>query len=100
MRRAQFTVNAEGVQGNVGAEVTFKCLEGGVWRAWRKNPESDNFDLLLPYTLDWHGFTDDKGNELPSPKDEPDIVLKLYMDEQTKLIRLFLQGPDGESAKN
>ena len=100
MRRAQFTVNAESVQGNVGAEATFRCLKVREWREWRDDPASTDEDLLKAHLVGWQGFQGDAGADLPSPADEPAIVGELYIHEQRELVRLLLQGPDGENAKN
>lgn len=100
MRRSQFTVNAESVQGNAGTEVVYRCLKVREWREWREDPASTDEDLLRSHLVSWHGFKDDSGAELPSPADEPGSVGELYIHEQRELVRLLLQGPDGDNAKN
>ena len=99
-RRNQFTVDAESVQGEAGAEATFSCITIREWREWRDDPKTTDEDLLSEHLVTWSGFVDDEGAELPSPKDEPLIVGELYIHEQRALVLLLLAGPDGESAKN
>lgn len=99
-RRNQFTVDAESVQGNAGAEVTFKRITWGERDRYLNEPEYGDTDILREHLVDWHGIEDDEGHEIPSPKDEPGVVAVLYIDEVTALVRLLFQGPDGENAKN
>jgi len=99
-RRSTFTVKAESIQGNPGAEVTFRALTIREHREWRESEQSTDFDLLSSHIVSWRGFVDDDGNEMPSPEDEPGILADLYYHEQAELLRLFFQGPDGASAKN
>jgi hypothetical protein len=98
MRRNQFVVDAESVQGNAGAEVTFRALKVRVLREYRSTGMTDA-DLLERHVVDWSGFEDDNGKPLPSPKDEPEVLGELYLHEQ-RLAQLLLQGPDGDAAKN
>ena len=98
-RRSTFTVDAESVQGNAGAEVTFKALTVGEWNEYRSTAQTDH-ELLAAHVLDWAGIVDDDGKPLPSPANEPDVLGRLYVHELRALAVLFLQGPDGESAKN
>jgi len=99
MRRNQFTVDAESVQGVAGAEVTFKALKVREVREYRSTDMTDQ-ELLARHVVAWSGIVDDDLNELPSPADEPGILGELYVHEQLELARLLFQGPDGENAKN
>jgi len=99
-RRNQFTVDAESVQGNAGAEVTFSKITIGQRGHYLSDPDYGDADMLRDHIIDWHGIEDDEGREIPSPKDEPGVVAVLYIDELTALVRLLFQGPDGENAKN
>ena len=98
-RRTSFTVDAESVQGNAGAEVTFHKITVGERDRYLNDPEYGDADMLRDHIIDWKGLEDDEGNEIPSPKDEPGVVAVLYVDELTALIRLLFQGQDGEHAK-
>ena len=99
-RRSTFTVDAEVVQGNVGAEVTFSALTVGEWKAYGADPEVNDNTLVAAHVVSWSGFVDSNDKPLPSPKDEPGVLDALFMHEQRALSRLLFQGPDGESAKN
>lgn len=99
MRRNQFTVDAESVQGNAGAEVAFKALKVREVREYRETAMTDA-ELLATHVASWTGIVDDEGHELPSPADEPGILGELYIHEMQEMTRLLLQGPMGESAKN
>jgi len=99
MRRNQFTVDAESVQGNADAEVTFRCLKVREVKEYRSTEMTDA-ELLARHVIAWSGIVDDEGNEYPSPVDEPGILGELYVHEQLELARLLFQGPDGENAKN
>lgn len=95
MRRNQFTVDAESVQGNAGAEVTFACLKVRELREWRDDPEQNDTTLLRDHIVSWRGIVGDD--------DEPlgDVdVGELYLHEQRALVGLLLLGPDGPAAKN
>lgn len=89
-RRNQFIVDAESVQGNAGAEVTFRAIKVREWEAYRTDPEKTLPDLLGEHVIDWSGFTDDDGHTMPSPKDEPGIVGDLYFHEMRELQRLLI----------
>jgi len=95
MRRNQFTVSAESVQGNAKAEVTFRCLKVGELREWRDDPAQNDTTLLRSHLIDWTGMVDDAGEPLPVQ-----ALDELYLHEQRALTRLLLQGPDGPQAKN
>ena len=99
MRRNQFTVNAESVQGNAEAEVTFKALKVREVREYQETDQTD-IELLAEHVVSWSGFIDDGDKVLPSPADDPEVWDELYLHERQRLIRLLFQGPDGESAKN
>jgi len=100
MRRNQFVVSAESVQGNAGAEVTFRKVTVGERDRYLEDPEYGDLSIVRDHLLDWVGIVDDEGHELPSPKDEPGVDAALYLDEVGTLARLLFQGPDGISAKN
>lgn len=99
MRRNQFTIDAESVQGNAGAEVTFKGLLVEEVHEYRTTSMTDA-EILQTHILGWKGIVDDKDKALPSPVDEPGILSKLYIHEVQRLARLLWDGPDGENAKN
>ena len=98
-RRNQFVVDAESVQGNEGATVTFHCMKVREMNEYRTTDQTDE-DVLRDHVVTWSGIVDDDGHELPSPKDEPGAIGELYLHEQRALVRLLFQGPDGENAKN
>lgn len=95
MRRNQFVVDAESVQGNAGATVTFRCLRVRELREWRDDPEQNDTTLLRDHLVGWEGIVDDDGAPLPA-----EDVGELYLHEQREMVRLLLQGPDGPNAKN
>ena len=99
MRRNQFTVDAESVQGNAGAEVTFKALLVADLAEYRTTSMSDR-ELVEAHLLDWKGIVDDDDKPLPSPKDEPGIIGKLYTHELQQIARLLFVGPDETTPKN
>ena len=96
MRRNQFTVSAESVQGNADATVTFHGLTVAEYDEWF-NPltRTTDMDVLRSHLASWEKFEDDEGHELPNPPD----VGALYMHEVKELCRLLLRGPS-ESGKN
>ena len=98
-RRNTFTVNAQSVQGNVGATVTFLMLTVGEWKAYGVDPEVNDHTLIRAHIVDWSGIVDDQDRPLPNPADEPDVLDELYMPEQRALSRLLFQGPDGANAE-
>jgi len=97
MRRNQFTVNAESVQGNPAATVTFRGLTVAEWEEWF-NPVSrvTDADILRAHLAGWDGFEDEEGQALPNPPD----VAALYLHEVKELCRLLMRGPSETSAKN
>lgn len=99
-RRSKFTVDAESVQGNEGAKVTFSSLTVGEWKAYRASDEVNDVSLVRSHVLSWSGIVDDQGKELPNPADDPAVHDGLYMHEQRALARLLWAGPDGADAKN
>ena len=98
-RRGTFKVDATEVQGNEGAEVTFRALKVREMREYRDSPMTDR-ELLEAHVMDWAGIVDDDGKPLPSPSEDPMVLGELYLHEQQALARLLFQGPDGISAKN
>jgi hypothetical protein len=99
MRRNQFTVDAESVQGNEGATVTFRALKVRTIREYRETEMTDA-DLLEAHIISWSGIVDDDGKDLPRPVDGKAVLGELYVHEQVALARLLFQGPDGPEAKN
>ena len=69
-RRKTFTVDAESVQGNEGAEVTFRALKVRELREYRETAMTDT-ELLQGHITAWSGIVDDNGKDLPSPADDP-----------------------------
>ena len=100
MRRNQFTVDAESVQGNEGATITFRKMTVGERDRYINDSDYGDAAFLSDHILDWSGIIDDDGNAIPSPQDEPGVTAALYMDEAGELVRLLFQGPNGEHAKN
>jgi len=98
-RRKQFTVDAESVQDEPGATITFRCLKVGEADDYRSNDVTAT-EFLVQHIVTWAGVKGDNGEDLPSPADEPGIVAALYLHERDAMLRLLWQGPDGESAKN
>jgi hypothetical protein len=99
-RRNQFVVNAESVQGNAGAEITFKLITLGTRDQYFRDPDYGDIDLLNDHILDWRGIVDDDGNEIPSPKDEPGVQASLYMSEVSEIIALLFDGQRQDLPKN
>jgi len=95
MRRNQFVCDAESVQGEAGATVTFRCLRVREMREWREDVQQNDETLLRDHLVAWEGIVDDQGEPLPI-----DGAGELYMHEQRALVTLLLQGPDGPEAKN
>ena len=98
-RRSQFTVDAEAIQGNEGATVTFRALKVREMREYRATEMTDR-DLLEAHVLGWVGIVDDAGKPLPSPADDPEVLGELYLHEVQAMAALMYQGPDGPEAKN
>jgi hypothetical protein len=99
-RRNRFTVDAESVQGNAGATVTFRCITMGEVQEFNDVDEVTDRVMLQRHILSWSGIVDDDDHEMPNPTDEPDILGALYVHEQRALVRLLWAGPDGPDAKN
>lgn len=99
MRKSTFTVNAEAVQGNPDATVTFRRITVAEVEDARAGVLRDT-DLLREHLVSWEGFEDDDGNPLPQPSDDPDVLGLLYVQEQTALVRLLFIGPDEADPKN
>jgi len=98
-RRGTFTVDAETIQGNEGATVTFRALKVREMREYRATEMTDR-DLLEAHVLGWVGIVDDAGKPLPSPADDPEVLGELYLHEVQAMAALMYQGPDGPEAKN
>ena len=99
-RRDTFKVNAQDVQGEPDAEVTFRCITVGERRAYLADADRDDTDMLKAHLVSWVGILDSEGNPLPNPSDKPQVIDALYMHEMRVLARLMWQGPDGADAKN
>lgn len=100
MRKSSFTVDAESVQGNAGATVTFRKVTVGERARYFEDDDYNDPELIGEHIIDWSGIVDDEGHEIPSPRDEPGVVAALYVDELRRLALLFWQGPEGDNAKN
>ena len=70
MRRSTFTVNAEIVQGNAGAEVTFSALTVGEWKAYGVDPAVNDHTLIRDHIVSWSGIVD-SNDTTPAPTDDP-----------------------------
>lgn len=99
MRRNQFTVDAESVQGNADAKVTFKALKVGQHREYLTTKMTD-LELLKAHLLGWAGIVGDDEKPLPSPEDQPDILDELYLQEVVSFVKLLFKGPDEDGPKN
>lgn len=93
-----FTVDAQSVQGIEGATITFRRMKRREWLAWRKNEDTTDDDLVDSHVVEWTGFVDENGNDLPSLKDEPEALGEVFFDETRKIVTLLIQGPDGPDA--
>jgi hypothetical protein len=99
-RRNQWTVDAEAVQGNAGATVTFHCVTVGERNEYIASPDVDDIVMLRSHLVAWTGIVDDQDRELPSPADDPAVIDALYMTELRALARLLWAGPEGDAVKN
>lgn len=100
MRRKTFTVDAESVQGNPSAEITFKNVRVRDWNEYIDDPDVTDSVMLQRHVASWSGIVDDNEKDLPDPVDDPGVLGELYVAEQQAITRLLWQGPDGASAKN
>ena len=98
-RGKQFTVDAESVQGNAGATVTFRALKVRTQKAIIAGDVKDP-ELLAAQIVGWTGIVGDNGESLLSPTDDPSVLDELYIHEQTALVRLLLRGPLEDTEKN
>jgi hypothetical protein len=99
-RRNQFTVDAESVQGNAGATVTFRRITVGQRKRYLEDKDYNDPEIVGDHIADWSGIEDDEGHEIPSPKDEPGVVATLYVGELRELVILLFAGPGGDQVKN
>ena len=99
-RDSTYTVDAQQVQGNPGATVTFRGITIGERREYLDHEDVNDITMLRSHIVAWSGIVDDDGNELPNPTDEPGVIDALYLDEMRALTRLLWAGPNGESPKN
>lgn len=99
MRRSTFVADAESVQGNAGATVTFRAVTVGEFAEYRETSMTDR-EMIAAHVVGWKGIEDDDGHQMPSPADEPDIVGKLYLNELQALARLLFAGPPPIPPKN
>lgn len=97
-RTKTFSVDASSVQGNPDARVTFKAIKRGVWRQYLEDRDFGDDKLASMHIVSWTGFTDDAGEELPSPSEQPDVLDELYQHEIGALARLLAMGPNGPDA--
>jgi hypothetical protein len=93
MRRNQFKVDAESVQGNAGAWVECKAIPLGEYQTWIADSGKGNLELLQEYLIDWGGLEDSDGHEMPSYKAEPDAIKLLYLHEINAIAALVIRGP-------
>ena len=98
-RRSTFIADAESVQGNAGATVTFKAITLDGWADYVSSPTTDK-ELLTEHVISWEGIEDDDGHDLPLPSDEPGIIGQLYTAERDALMRLLYKGAPAIPAKN
>ena len=99
-RRSTFIADAEVVQGNKGATVTFKAITLDEWDEYVADPDVSDRDLLAERVVAWKGIEDDDGHELPSPADDQTIIGKLYTAEKDALMRLLYSGAPVIPVKN
>jgi len=92
-RRSTFIADAESVQGNKGATVTFRAITVDEFKDYLAKDEITDKDMLATHVIAWKGIEDDDGNALPVPKDEPGIVGSLYLSELKALSKLLFAGP-------
>jgi len=98
-RRSTFEADAESVQGNEGATVTFQAITMDGFREYQSSPTTEQ-ELLVKHVVTWSGIVDDDDHALPSPADEPDVLGGLYIAEKNALLRLLLSGAPAIPAKN
>ena len=98
-RRSTFIADAESVQGNKGATVTFKAITLDEWDEYVTTPKTDR-ELLTERVVAWKGIVDDDDFELPSPADDQAIIGKLYTAEKDALMRLLYSGAPAIPVKN
>ena len=91
-RRSTFEADAESVQGNAGATVTFRAVTVDEFKEYRETSMTDR-ELLASHVVAWKGIVDDNDQDMPSPADEPGIIGKLYLFELQALARLLFAGP-------
>lgn len=91
-RRSTFDADAESVQGNAGATVTFRAITVDEFKEYRETSMTDR-EMIASHVIAWKGIEDDNGHDMPSPADEPGIVGKLYLQELQALARLLFAGP-------
>ena len=99
-RNAAFTVDAQQVQGNPGATVTFRAVTVGERREYLDSPDVDNVVMLQRHVVSWTGIVGNDDRELPNPADEPQAINALFMHEMNEMHRLLWLGPNGEPSKN
>jgi len=90
-RRSTFEANAESVQGNAGATVTFRAVTVDEFKEYRETSMTDR-EMIASHVVAWKGIVDDNDQALPSPADEPGIVGALYLFELRALAQLLFTG--------
>ena len=98
-RRSTFEADAESVQGNAGATITFKAITVAEYADYRASEETEQ-ELLAAHVVAWKGIEDDDGHALPNPKGKPDIIGQLYISEKNAVFRLLLAGAPPIPVKN
>jgi len=99
-RRSTFEADAESVQGNKGATVTFRAVTSDEYKEYRGDASMTDREMIVSYVIAWKGIVDDNDHELPCPADEPEIIGKLYLTELRALARLLYNGPPLLPIKN
>jgi len=85
----RFRVATESVQGE-GSWVELRGTTVGEVRAARAG-ELDDDQLILKHVVGWN-WVDDKGHDLPLPKDEPGIVDTLTAEEAAAIVFKLFKG--------
>ena len=99
-RHTTFIVDAEKLQGNPDASITFRPVTVGERQQYFANPANTDLEMIAEHVVAWAGVVDDDDQPMPNPADEPAIVGKLYLHEAQMVMRWLWGGPDVPAAKN
>ena len=100
MRRSTFDADAESVQGNAGATVTFRACTVDEMAVYRETTMTDR-EMIMSHVISWSGIVDGDDHELPCPAaDDPGGLGKLYLHELKAMARLLFVGPPLLPIKN